>query len=252
MVEVSNLSTVVSFAAALYFAYALLDYPMRPLKAFKRHLELFKLHWDRLDDQSQQVFREDLFAFAFQIWEHEHALVRPIRNAERACLIVGAILFLLTIWLSINPTKQWPMALALTTAVGSVVPLLIIVVWTHREAVQHGQTRVSNAQQRAADKFEQLFARKEIAPSSPRSTEAQILSRLEVPLTLEGAQSIIKIKLSKNDTQRMGELLDKRDEGAVTPEEQQEAESFERIENLLQTLHSMAQRTLGEPKSEPS
>jgi hypothetical protein len=80
--------------------------------------------------------------------------------------------------------------------------------------------------------------------STTFSKEADILSRLLVSLTPEGARDILKIEFSPQDKERMRELLEKGNQGIRTAEEHAEAIDFERIGHLFSMLKSIARRTL--------
>ncbi len=84
-------------------------------------------------------------------------------------------------------------------------------------------------------------------------TEAAILSRLVDPETpsfsAEVARSILDIKFSQEDVDRMHELLDKANDGTITAAEQDESNSYERIGHLLGLLQSKARISL---KDSPS
>ena len=74
--------------------------------------------------------------------------------------------------------------------------------------------------------------------------EADILSRLEVTLTPQGARDLLKLDFSLQDKRRMEELLDKGNRGTRTPDEDQEAMDFERVGHVLSMLKSVARRAL--------
>ena len=76
------------------------------------------------------------------------------------------------------------------------------------------------------------------------SKDADILSRLEVSLTPDGARDILKIEFSLQDKERMRELMEKANRGTRTPEEDDEASEFERLGHVFSMLKSIARRTL--------
>ena len=76
------------------------------------------------------------------------------------------------------------------------------------------------------------------------SKETDILSRLQLPLTPEAAEGILKMDFSEDDKERMRELLDKGNEGTRTLEENAEADDYERIGHLIGMLKSVARQTL--------
>ena len=80
--------------------------------------------------------------------------------------------------------------------------------------------------------------------STTLNAEAEVLSRLEVTLTPEGARDLLNIRFSERDQIRMMELLDKGNRGVRTPEETAEANEFERVGHLISMLKSTARRTL--------
>lgn len=80
--------------------------------------------------------------------------------------------------------------------------------------------------------------------STTLSKEADILSRLEVSLTPDGARDILRIKFSDQDEKRMQELLEKGNKGMRTAVEDGEASDFERLGHVFSMLKSIARRTL--------
>jgi hypothetical protein len=74
--------------------------------------------------------------------------------------------------------------------------------------------------------------------------EADILSRMEVSFTPDGARELLKMDFSSRDKRRMEELLDKGNRGTRTPDEDQEAMDFERVGHVLSMLKSIARRSL--------
>jgi hypothetical protein len=80
--------------------------------------------------------------------------------------------------------------------------------------------------------------------STTLSKEADVLSRLEVSMTPEGARDLLKIEFSMQDRERMVELLEKGNCGTRTPAEEQEALAFERLGHVFSMLKSVARRTL--------
>ena len=80
--------------------------------------------------------------------------------------------------------------------------------------------------------------------SATLSKEADVLSRLEVTLSPAGARDLLKIEFSAQDRQRMVELLEKGNRGTRTPDEEQEANEFERLGHVFSMLKSIARRTL--------
>ncbi|MCZ6651542.1 MAG: hypothetical protein O7D91_00730, partial [Planctomycetota bacterium] len=86
-----------------------------------------------------------------------------------------------------------------------------------------------------------------------------ILSRLVDPnsptFPADAAKGILSLKFPQDDVDRMKELAEKARKGALTPEEQAQADSYERIGNFLGLLHSKARISLKKSdgdQSEPS
>lgn len=80
--------------------------------------------------------------------------------------------------------------------------------------------------------------------STTLNKEADVLSRLEVSLSPEGARDLLKIEFSSQDRERMRELLEKANQGTRTPDEEREATDFERLGHVFSMLKSVARRTL--------
>ena len=80
--------------------------------------------------------------------------------------------------------------------------------------------------------------------STTRNHEADILSRLEAPLSPEGARDLLKLDCSLLDQRRMEELLEKGNRGTRTREEEEEAMEFERLGHVFSMLKSIAHETL--------
>lgn len=84
-------------------------------------------------------------------------------------------------------------------------------------------------------------------------TEAAILARLVDPetpdLSAEAARSILNIKFSQQDVDRMHLLLDKANAGTITPDEQEEANIYERVGHMLALLQSKARKSLKDSTS---
>jgi hypothetical protein len=81
----------------------------------------------------------------------------------------------------------------------------------------------------------------------PPTTEAAIWARVIHPngvLTLAVARAILQLEFSDDDQERMHELSQKAQEGALTPEEQFEIDNFERVGNLLAIWKSQSRKLL--------
>jgi hypothetical protein len=79
-------------------------------------------------------------------------------------------------------------------------------------------------------------------------TEGAIWSRLFQPagkvLSLEAARSILRIQFPQEDKDRMHQLAAKAREGTLTPAEQDDIRSYERVGNLLALMKSKARQRL--------
>lgn len=91
------------------------------------------------------------------------------------------------------------------------------------------------------------------ASSSPVDSDAAILSRLIEPdvknLPPEVARYILSLEFSRIDHDRMQRLAARAREGILTPAEQDEAESYERIGHFITLLKSKARKSLKAPLS---
>lgn len=78
--------------------------------------------------------------------------------------------------------------------------------------------------------------------------EAAIIARLNIPdrppLSPEAAEGILAVGFSQADKHRMNALAAKARQGAMTPDEQTEAEAYSRIGSLLGILKSKARQSL--------
>jgi hypothetical protein len=86
------------------------------------------------------------------------------------------------------------------------------------------------------------------SPISPVDSDVAILSRLieaEVEsLPLEVARYLLGLDFCQHDRDHMHELAAKAREGTLTPAEQHEAESYERIGHLVVLWRSKARKSL--------
>lgn len=80
--------------------------------------------------------------------------------------------------------------------------------------------------------------------STSLNQEAEVLSRLELSLGPAGAKDVLSIRFSDHDNDRIIELLEKRNRGTRTADEDREAQEFERVGHLISMLKSVARRTL--------
>ena len=92
------------------------------------------------------------------------------------------------------------------------------------------------------------------SPSSPADSDVAILNRLIEPevenLPPEVARYLLSLDFCRGDRDRIQELAAKAREGTLTPAEQHEAESYERIGHLLALLRSKARKSLNTASSE--
>ena len=84
-------------------------------------------------------------------------------------------------------------------------------------------------------------------------SEADILSRVIAPeqptLSEEAARSIVALAFAQQDLERMNELAEKGRDGTLSPPEEAELDSYERVGCLLGILQSKARASL---KTAPS
>jgi hypothetical protein len=82
----------------------------------------------------------------------------------------------------------------------------------------------------------------------PTATESAILSRIIEPdqpaLPAPVARLILEWRFALDDRRRMHELLEKAKDGTLTRSERTEAETYERVGNMLSILKSKARRSL--------
>ncbi|REK05426.1 MAG: hypothetical protein DWQ37_23175 [Planctomycetota bacterium] len=81
------------------------------------------------------------------------------------------------------------------------------------------------------------------------SSEMAIFERLvwpsEPPLSEEAARSLLAVEFGSTDAERMHVLAEKARRGTLTPEEQREADNYERVGHYLAILQSKARIALG-------
>jgi hypothetical protein len=81
----------------------------------------------------------------------------------------------------------------------------------------------------------------------PPTTEAAIWARVIHPngkLTPTVAHAILQLEFSADDKERMHELAQKAQEGALTLEEQFAIDNYERVGNMLAILKSQSRKLL--------
>jgi hypothetical protein len=82
----------------------------------------------------------------------------------------------------------------------------------------------------------------------PATTETAIFERIVLPsqpaFNEEAARSILAMEFSPDDRQRMQLLADKAKAGLLSPDEEHEAENYERVGHYLAILQSKARVAL--------
>ncbi len=73
---------------------------------------------------------------------------------------------------------------------------------------------------------------------------ARVIGQSDSPLTPAVAQEFLRWSFADSDRQRMNELAAKARAGTLTPEEQAEAEGYERVSSFLGIVKSKARRSL--------
>jgi hypothetical protein len=88
------------------------------------------------------------------------------------------------------------------------------------------------------------------AQTSPPS-ETAILSRLIRPdednLPAAAAEAWLNVRFEGRDLERIHELLTKNQEGALSPAEREEMETYLRVSSFLDLMHAKARRSLKHP-----
>jgi hypothetical protein len=72
----------------------------------------------------------------------------------------------------------------------------------------------------------------------------QRVLRLEGDLSASAARALLKLRFAERDHGRMRDLSAKARAGTLTPQEQIELDTFERLGSLLDIMHSHARRAL--------
>ena len=73
---------------------------------------------------------------------------------------------------------------------------------------------------------------------------ARVISPNEAHLSPTVATELLKWGFDESDQRRMNELAAKARQGVLTPEEQEETDSFERVSSFLGLIKSKARRSL--------
>lgn len=88
--------------------------------------------------------------------------------------------------------------------------------------------------------------------STESTSETAILSRVIAPsepgLNAQLAQAVLSFAFGADDLKRMQELSEKASEGALSVEEQEELDSYERVGHFLALLQSKARISLKRTK----
>jgi hypothetical protein len=81
-----------------------------------------------------------------------------------------------------------------------------------------------------------------------QSGDASILTRLigaeDAPLPPEAAKALLSIRFTDRDLARIHELAVKNQDGALTPAERADLESYLRVSSFLDLVHALAGRAL--------
>jgi hypothetical protein len=86
--------------------------------------------------------------------------------------------------------------------------------------------------------------------SSRGSSKAAIWRRaveFETKLSPTAARALLKIRFSPREHERMNELLKKARSDTLTPQEEEEVDTYERLGCLIGILHSKARQALKKP-----
>jgi hypothetical protein len=83
-----------------------------------------------------------------------------------------------------------------------------------------------------------------LLPTDPSTAIWQRLVEFQGPLTASAARALLKLQFSQRDHALMHELCKKARAGTLTPQEQAELDTFERLGCLLGILHSKARVAL--------
>src|SRR5215831_1293704 len=73
---------------------------------------------------------------------------------------------------------------------------------------------------------------------------ARLIQVPKTPISPEAAHYLLSIDFSEADHTRMQELMDKSNEGALTPDESAELDGYVNISNVLSVMHSRARVAL--------
>ncbi len=71
-----------------------------------------------------------------------------------------------------------------------------------------------------------------------------VFSRLDVPMTRETAESVLRWKFTDDAIERMDELAEKARQGTLSDDERAAVETYERLNNLLGIIKSRARQFL--------
>jgi len=77
------------------------------------------------------------------------------------------------------------------------------------------------------------------------------LIQAKVPIPADAACYLLSIDFGEADHARMQELMDKSNEGALSPDENAELDGYVNVANVLSVMHSRARVALGKPGSAP-
>jgi len=80
---------------------------------------------------------------------------------------------------------------------------------------------------------------------------ARLIQAPKAPISPDAARYLLSINFNEADSGRMQQLMDKSNEGAMTPDEAAELDGYVNIANLLSVMHSQARIVLKIRSSEP-
>jgi len=82
------------------------------------------------------------------------------------------------------------------------------------------------------------------APPSELDIFRRIVDAKQPPLSVEAAESLLRLGFSAADQRRMNRLAEKNRQGKIKPHEEEELENFIRVGQMLGVLQSKARRSL--------
>jgi hypothetical protein len=92
------------------------------------------------------------------------------------------------------------------------------------------------------------MSRQKTSPGKDAAVWDRVI-RFEGGLSPAAARALLKVHFSRQDTERMRELSARARAGTLTPQEEEEIDTYERLGCLLDILHSKARRALGKRRT---